>query len=70
MSYLVTHGTGPVGIAQISDLDSALVEACRLLSQGELDVAIQDGNGKRISGDDLAACCDGEKKPTTDLFRR
>lgn len=48
-------------------LDAALDHARALLSRGVPNVAIQDGNGRTISGDDLAACCNGEKQLTGDL---
>jgi hypothetical protein len=74
MAYIVTHTNphpGPAGIDIGSergfDLDSALAHACQLLSQGRLDVAIEDGRGKSIRGADLIACCRGEKKLTADL---
>jgi hypothetical protein len=74
MTYIVTHGTGhgpqpiDVGNPQSFDLDSALAHACRLLSEGLPNVAIQDGGGRSISGQDLLACCKGEKKLTADLL--
>lgn len=75
MAYMVTHGGPPPGAAAIDvgavagfDLDGALAHACRLLSDGALNVAIQDGAGHSISGDDLLACCKGEKKLTPDLL--
>ena len=67
MPYLVTHGTGPTAIDQKPDLDSALAHACLLIADGKPNVAIQDGEGKKISGNDLVACCNGEKKLTADL---
>jgi hypothetical protein len=72
MSYIVTHsGTRADAIDTGSpiefDLETALAHACQLLSDGEMNVAIQDGDGHRISGDDLAACCNGDKKLTAEL---
>jgi hypothetical protein len=67
MTYLVTHGVGAVAIDQVPDLKGALDLARQLLSDSELDVAIQDGSGKRIYSADLAACCLGEKTLTADL---
>jgi hypothetical protein len=74
MTYLVTHTNphpGPAGIdiqpGGGFDLDGALAHACHLLSQGYLDVAIQDGSGKSIRGPDLVACCRGDKKLMSDL---
>jgi|HubBroStandDraft_4_1064222.scaffolds.fasta_scaffold323429_1 hypothetical protein len=74
MAYIVTHTNphpGPAGIdirpGGGFSLDGALAHACRLLSEGLPDVAIQDGAGNSIRGDDLIACCRGEKKLTADL---
>ena len=67
LTYLVTHGTGPAAIDQEFDLNGALAHACRLLSDGMQDVAIQDGSGKNIREDDLIACCQGIKTLTPDL---
>jgi hypothetical protein len=74
MAYLVTFTDphpGPAGIdigtGKGFDLDGALAHACQLLSQNYLDVAIQDGTGNSIRGEELAACCRGEKKLTADL---
>lgn len=73
MAYIVTYTphSGPAGIdigsSRDFNLDGALAHACRLLSQGQPDVAIQDGRGKSIRGADLIACCRGEKKLTADL---
>ena len=73
MAYLVTHGRGggpaaiDIGHPKQFDLNNALLQACRLLSQRLPNVAIQDGNGRSISGDDLVACCKGEKTLTPDL---
>jgi len=74
MGYLVTHAAAnerqsPAGIDEPLTLEAGLALACQLLSEGRHDVAIQDGNGRRISGEELAACCRGEKTLTTDLFR-
>jgi hypothetical protein len=68
MSYLVTFGTGPTAIDQKPDLHSALAHACQLIADGHPNVTIQDGEGRRISGNDLVACCNGEKKLTSDLW--
>jgi len=57
MAYIVTHTNphpGPAGVDVPPggfDLNSALAHACQLLSQGMLDVAIQDGTktlGRRL----------------------
>lgn len=52
---------------QSFSLDDALNHARQLLTQNIPNVAIQDGKGRSISGDDLAACCRGEKTLTDDL---
>lgn len=75
MSYSVySHGfdadgrPAPAAIdPNFSSVEEALAHACTLLSRGVPNIAIRDGNGKSISGDDLAACCRGEKKLTSDL---
>jgi hypothetical protein len=67
VAYLVTHGVGPTAIDGDFDLEGAIIHAYRLIDEGKLDVAIQDGFGNSIRGDDLAACYRGEKRMTTDL---
>jgi hypothetical protein len=67
MTYTVTHGVGPVALDIGFDLESALAHAQNLLFDGKANVTIQDGDGRSISGNDLAACCNGEKTLTPDL---
>ena len=78
MYYYVTfegfdeHGKpAPAAIDQGSrqpfKLLDALAHACRLLSEGKTDVAIQGGDGRSIGGEELAACCRGEKTLTENL---
>ncbi len=70
MTYIVTHGGlhhGPVGLDPGLTLEQALAMAGHLLWERKPNVAIQDGNGRSISGDDLVACCKGEKNLTPDL---
>jgi hypothetical protein len=72
MTYLVTHAAAnvpksPIGIDADLDLKTALALACQLISQGRSEVTITDGSGKQISGEELAACCRGEKTLTADL---
>jgi hypothetical protein len=72
MAYTVTHGTIPAGIDSGQGprgftLEEALAHACGLLAQRYINVAIQDGKGRSISGDALVACCMGVKKLTADL---
>ena len=71
-SYIVTHRISGDPVSQyaldeVGDLGAALAHATELLSLGHLGVAIRDGEGKEIFGYDLAACCRGEKKLTSDL---
>lgn len=49
------------------DLEGALNHARQLLLEGKPDVAIYDGDGRSISGNDLVACCNGARKLTADL---
>jgi len=73
MANIVTGDT--VGAAAIDSgsprdftLEQALAHACQMLSEGRwLNVAIQDGKGRSISGADLVACCKREKTLTPDL---
>ena len=48
-------------------LDSARRQACRLIEEGKRAVAIWDTRGHEIRGDELAACCRGEKLLTFNL---
>ena len=70
--YIVTHRVSsdpvsPFALDEVGDLKAALSRATELLLSGHLGVAIQDGVGKEIFGYDLAACCRGEKRLTSDL---
>jgi hypothetical protein len=70
MMYFVTHGgarPGAAGIDPSVTLAQALDLARDLLLAGEPDVAIQDGHGRNIRGDDLVACCNGKKTLLPDL---
>ena len=72
MSYLVTHAAAnvpfsPLGIDSDLALKDALALAGQLIAEGRQDVTIADGNGRQITGADLAACCRGEKELTADL---
>jgi hypothetical protein len=67
MTYMVTDGIAPVAPDEWFDLGGALAYARQLLLDGKPNVTIQDGNGHGISGDDLIACCNGEKTLTPDL---
>jgi hypothetical protein len=73
MNYIVTHedddavqldlGDG----SKAFDLAGALAFAGKLLAEGKALVTIDDGNGNRITGTELAACCEGRKTLTEDL---
>jgi hypothetical protein len=73
MNYIVTHeedeelamdlGDG----AKAFDLAGALAFAGQLIADGKAFVTIDDGNGHRITGAELAACCGGQKTLTDDL---
>jgi hypothetical protein len=75
MGYLVTFGAAaknaPAAIDEPAgkpfELADALAHACRLIDEQVPNVAIIDGNGRSISGDDLIACCRGDKEITPDL---
>jgi len=71
MAYIVTHGTVPAAIdtgrGPGFTLEQALAHACQMLLEGRPNVAVQDGNGRSISGADLVACCKSEKTLTADL---
>ena len=77
MNYYVTSGgfaaKGKRATAAIDiprkrlKLSDALAHACQLLANGETNVAIQDGDGHNIAGDELAACCRREKSLSPDL---
>ena len=79
MEYIVTRGKlGPDdtvaplvieesdAVSQLT-LEEALNEVRLLLSEGKMNVAIEDLDGNAISGDELAACCRCEKMLTSDL---
>jgi len=79
MPYTVTFETfetsgrpGPAGLdlgpqPQGFDLNGALRHACQLLRERQQNVTIQDGAGHAISGNDLLACCEGQRNLTDDL---
>jgi hypothetical protein len=71
MIYLVAHAPAndrgsPIGIEEVFDAESALALACRWLSEGRRNVAIGRATGWTVSGEELAACCRGERKLPTD----
>jgi hypothetical protein len=79
MNYFVTFETfddegrrGPVGIdsglpSKPLDVADALERARQLILEEKHHVTIRNDNGNSISGDDLAACCKGDKTLTVDL---
>lgn len=71
MAYFVTFGVTPAPIGrEHADLSAAVEEACRLIAGGQSNVAIEFGDGRSISGDDLVACCSGEKTIGDHLFKK
>jgi hypothetical protein len=67
MTYRVTFRNRPVAAGPSINLKAALHEAWLRISAGEIDVAVQDDIGHSIRGEELAACCRGEKRLTIDL---
>jgi hypothetical protein len=67
MTYVITYGVGVATVEVISTLEAALERAGQLASDNYANVAIHDGKGNRISGDDLLACYLGVMKLTADL---
>jgi hypothetical protein len=72
MKYFVSYAMagvpkGPVAIDGNLSLEEALSLAGQLIAEGSQDVFIGDGNDNQIGGEELAACCRGEKKLTLDL---
>ena len=67
MTYRVTYRNKPVPFGPSINLRAALQEAHLQISAGEIDVTVQDDIGNSIRGEDLAACCRGEKRLTIDL---
>ncbi|MEJ1967713.1 MAG: hypothetical protein WDN03_03605 [Rhizomicrobium sp.] len=73
MNYIVTHEDGDAAAldlgdgAKAFDLAGAMAFARKLIADGKAFVTIDDGNGNRITGTDLAACLEGRKTLTADL---
>ena len=69
--YLVAHAPTnereSIVFEEVYGLESALALACRWLSEGRPNVAIGRATGGTISGEELAACCRGQKVLTADL---
>ncbi len=76
MNYIVTHEADDEVALDLGDgekafdLSGALAFAAKLIAEGKEYVAIDDGNGNRISGADLTACVEGRKTLTPDLRAR
>jgi hypothetical protein len=76
MNYIVTHEEGHAAALDLGDgtkafdLDGAMAFAKSLIAQGKAFVTIDDGNGNRITGDELASVLDGSKTLTADLQAR
>ena len=74
MHYYVTYDDPSAaavildGAPQQFELGDALAHACRLLDEKKQGVTIRGENNITISGDDLAACCNGDKVITPDLL--
>jgi hypothetical protein len=71
MAYFVTFDArgadaAESGSSKPMELADALAHACRLLDEGKRNVVIKDDRNS-ISGDELAACCRGDKEITADL---
>ena len=73
MNYIVTHDENEELAMDLGDgvkaldLAGALAFARTLIAGGKEFVTIDDGNGHRITGSDLEACCGGQKTLTDDL---
>ena len=67
MTYVVTRGMGVAVVEVLPTLEAALERAGALLSDNYANVAIHDGRGNQISGDNLLACYLGVMKLTPDL---
>jgi hypothetical protein len=66
VTYFVTYGANRRSMKCLP-LEAALEHAGQLVSDHYANVAIQDGKGIAISGDDLLACYLGVMKLTPDL---
>ena len=67
MTYVVTRGIGVAVVEVIPTLEAALERAGQLLSDNYANVAIHDGNGNRVTEDDVLSCYLGVMKLTPDL---
>jgi hypothetical protein len=72
MKYVVSYAMagvpkGPVAIDDNLSLEEALSLAGELIAEGSRDVFIGDRDDNQIGGEELTACCRGEKKLMPDL---
>jgi hypothetical protein len=73
MNYIVTHEVDETAALDLGDgekpfdLDGALAFARKLIADGAILVTIDDGNGNRVTGAELAAVLAGDKRLTEDL---
>jgi hypothetical protein len=67
LTYLGARGTEPVVIREMPSLEAALEYAGQLVSDNYANVAIHDGKGNQVSGDDLLAYYLGVVKLMPDL---
>jgi hypothetical protein len=67
MSYVVTRGIGVAVVEVIPTLEAALERAGQLLSDNYANVAIHDGNGNRVTEEEVLACYLGVMTLTPDL---
>ncbi|HEY0104653.1 MAG TPA: hypothetical protein VGB91_01120 [Rhizomicrobium sp.] len=73
MNYIVSHAEDGAAALDLGDgekafdLAGALAYAAKLIVAGKTSVAIDDGEGNRIAGADLAACVEGRKTLMPDL---
>jgi bacillopeptidase F (M6 metalloprotease family) len=73
MNYIVTHEMDGIAALDLGDgekafdLKGAIAFAGKLIEDGAEEVTIDDGNGNRVTGDDLALVIEGRKTLTDDL---
>jgi hypothetical protein len=71
--YMVTAGRSgdarvpEKAVANCATVDEALNQACTFLAGGLVGVRITDTSGHHIEGQNLEACCRGEKALGVDL---
>jgi hypothetical protein len=64
--HAAESGSKPIEF-RYGSLTAALKQACALIEGGAVDVSIQDADGNRIEGAELAACCRGERSLPSNL---